>query len=175
MKRNINIDGHSYSVASDDLYLKDMSEDFEPHMVELFKKLIDPNDIIADVGANIGLTSMLFSKLGKRVISFEPSPGTYKILTENIKNNNIHNVVPVNIGVGDENKASTITFASNNRSGGFVSEQTRPREGHTTENIVIKKLDDLWGEYEERLDFVKIDVEGFEGHVIRGGRDFEKT
>lgn len=168
MEKRIDIDGNEYIVTSDDLYLDNIGNDFEPQMVSLFKKLITPGDVIADVGANIGLTSILFSRLGCNVVSFEPSPSTYSILCENIQRNHLSNVVPVNVGLGDKAETTTITFAANNRSGGFVSDICRPEMGHVTENIEIRRLDDIWYKFDNRLDFIKIDVEGFEGNVIRG-------
>lgn len=53
-------------------------------MVQLFRALIDSSDTVVDIGANIGLTSILFSGLASNVFSFEPSPSTYNILSENI-------------------------------------------------------------------------------------------
>ena len=174
MKYQIEIDGDICHVETDDQYIACMGEDFEPHMVTLFKSLISPDFVIADIGANIGLTSILFSKLCSKVVSFEPSPSTYRILTKNLEINNIKNVLSVNAGLGDKNETSTITFASNMRSGGFISDQVRPIADHTTESITIKRLDDVWSDYDERLDFVKIDVEGFEGHVIKGAKEVLK-
>ncbi len=167
----VKIDNTSYLMESDDQYLKNMGESFEPNMVTLFKKLIGPDFVIADIGANIGFTSILFSQLGSKVFSFEPSPTTYNYLVKNLRNNHLENVIPVNQALGDKNTASTLTFSSSNRSGGFVSDKIRPREGHTTENIVIRKFDDVWPLYAEDLHFIKIDVEGYESQVINGGEE----
>ncbi len=165
----VEIDNRCYIMESDDQYLKDVGGDFEPNMVALFKKLIRPESVIADIGANIGFTSILFSQLGSKVFSFEPSPTTYNYLVKNIRNNNLENIITVNQALGDENTKSTLTFSNTNRSGGFVSDKIRPLEGHTTENIVIRRLDDVWHQYAEELHFIKIDVEGFESQVINGG------
>lgn len=102
------------------------------------------------------------------MISFEPSPSTYSILCENITKNDLKNVIPVNIGLGDKNKKTTISYSPSNRSGGFISNICNPVRGHITEQIEIFRIDDIWGRYSDRVDFIKIDVEGFEGNVIKG-------
>jgi len=168
MEKKVRIDDAEYIVTSDDLYLENTGINFEPHMIAIIKKLITEGDVIADVGANIGLTSILFSHLGSKVISFEPSPSTYSILCENIRRNDLRNVTPVNIGLGDVESVTTLTFSANNRSSGFISDICRPETGHITENVKIMRLDDIWYGFADRLDFIKIDVEGFERNVIKG-------
>ncbi|WDN90741.1 hypothetical protein BuS5_03712 [Desulfosarcina sp. BuS5] len=169
--KNIKIDNKNYQVSSDDQYLTAMGNNFEPHMVQLFRALLGPEDVVADIGANIGLTSLLFSNLVKYVYSFEPSPSTFKILQSNLRSNSTSNVEAVNIGLGHKNEKLSITFAKNNRSGGFVSEKIRPVEGHMTENIRIDTLDNFFADKKPTPSFLKIDVEGFEQNVIQGGGD----
>jgi predicted RNA methylase len=82
MERKVIIDNKIYSIISDDDYLDMVGDNFEPSMVRLFKALITKNDVVADVGANIGLTSLLFSSLASMVFAFEPSPSTYNILKQ---------------------------------------------------------------------------------------------
>ncbi|MDR0577218.1 MAG: FkbM family methyltransferase [Candidatus Accumulibacter sp.] len=169
LEKKIQIGSKTYLLTSDDTYLKAMGNNFEPHMVSLFQTLIDPDDVVADIGANIGSTSILFSSLARKVISFEPSPSTYKILVENLSRANVINVEPVNLGLGKQAESLTITFARNNRSGGYVSDKIRPEDGHQTEQIAIDTLDHFFDKAAVRPTFLKIDVEGFEPNVIRGG------
>ncbi|RKR70109.1 FkbM family methyltransferase [Acidovorax sp. 94] len=170
MEKIIKIDGENYTVSSDDNYLDAMGDEFEPHMVELFKSLIGPQDVVADIGANIGLTALLFSNLARKVIAFEPSPSTYKILKHNLTRAGKSNVEAVNLGLGQQPETLNITFAKNNRSGGFVSEKIRPESGHVTEEIFIDTLDNVFATAENSPRFLKIDVEGFEKNVIKGGQ-----
>ena len=138
-------------------------------MVKLFKALANDREVILDIGANIGCTAILFGELAKSVYAFEPSPTTFLFLEKNILRSGLRNVFLQNIGLGAEPGEFTLTFAPSNRSGGFVSNQIQASAGHTIERIVIQQTDEVVRSLNlSRVDFVKIDVEGFEGHVLRG-------
>ncbi|RZZ89460.1 FkbM family methyltransferase [Pseudoxanthomonas winnipegensis] len=175
MLKNIRIANSTYAVSSDDNYLDAMGDEFEPHMVELFRILVGPNDVVADIGANIGLTALLFSGMAKQTYAFEPSPSTHSLLAENLARNRVSNVKSFNCGLGQKQERLTITFAANNRSGGYVSDKIRPEEGHITEQITIDTLDDFFVDRQPTPTFLKIDVEGFEMNVISGAETFLAT
>jgi FkbM family methyltransferase len=167
----VKIGDHEYSIVSDDDYLEHIREGFEPGMVRLFRSLLNYNDFVFDIGSNIGCTSILFGALSKKVYSFEPSPTTCNFLRKNISRSGLNNIEVQNIGLGAEPGEFTLTFAPSNRSGGFVSNQTQASTGHTIENIYIRKVDDVVKSLNlPRLDFMKIDVEGFEWSVISGAK-----
>jgi FkbM family methyltransferase len=169
-RRDVAVGSRSYHMLTDDQYLDNCGDNFEPDNVALFTRLVKPQDVVADVGANIGLTTMLFSALARQVVSFEPSPSTYSLLRMNVEQNGLKNVSLVNAGLGSKAERSTITFSTTNRSGGFVSDQVQPRGGHVTEQIEICRLDDIWSKHSPSLDFLKVDVEGFELSVLEGAR-----
>jgi len=172
MEKQIKIGDSVYKVSSDDNYLEAMGINFEPHMVQLFRALIGPDDVVADIGANIGLTAILFSSLAKQTYAFEPSRSTFRILSENLARNRIKNVEAINLGLGNKKETLTITFAKNNRSGGYVSDKIHPQTGHVTEEICIDTLDEFFPFTAPAPTFLKIDVEGFEQNVLKGGGDF---
>lgn len=167
----IDIGGKKYTITSDDDYLENIKNGFEPETVSLFKTLASGSNVALDVGANIGCTALLFGALSKMTYAFEPSPTTFAFLKSNISRSGLNNIVPLNMGLGDEPGESTLTFAPSNRSGGFVSNLTMASSGHTVEKIIIRQLDEVVQSLNiSGVDFVKIDVEGFEGHVLRGAR-----
>jgi FkbM family methyltransferase len=171
--RDVYIDGRSYRLTSDDLYLESMGPEFEPDMIELFKALIVSSDIVADIGANIGMTSIFFSTKVKQVFAFEASSSTFNILQHNVSNGSFLNLEVLNVGLGDKDETQTITFAESNRSGGFISDTTSISSGHITETVVLKTLDNLiLSNTIEPPSFLKIDVEGFELKVLQGGNTF---
>lgn len=175
MNRTIRIDSKAYDIASDDDYLATMPPDFEPAMVALFKALIAPGMVVADVGANIGLTALLFATLARQVAAFEPAPSTFALLQRNLARSGCTNVEAVNLGLGDTSQELTLTFHSRNRSGGFVSGHVKLGTDYTTEQIRIDTLDNFYARTGTLPDFIKIDVEGFEPHVIRGGKTLMAT
>ena len=163
------INGKPYSISSDDDYLDHVEGEFEPEMVSLFKSLIQPTDTVLDIGANIGCTSLLFGDLARKVYSFEPSPTTHRWLVQNVRMAKLNNVEPINLGLGKDAGTFELTFAPNNRSGGFVSNLTNASEGHQVEQITIAKGDDFIREQQiAKVAFIKIDVEGLEQSVIEG-------
>lgn len=167
----LKIGAKKYSLVSDDNYLKNMRTTFEPDMVVLFSALIGDGDYVLDIGANIGCTSILFGDLARHVFSFEASPSTYQYLKANIAQSGLGNIETFNIGLGSERGESTLTYAPDNRSGGFVSDHTQASAGHIVEKIVIEPADELVRTLSiPRVDFIKLDVEGFEGQVIKGAQ-----
>ena len=170
--RKIKIADAVCAVTGDDDYLNGMRNEFEPHMVKLVRTLISQEDVVADIGANIGLTAILFSSLAAHTYAFEPSPSTFRILSENLARNGIANVEAINLGLGHIEETTTITFAQNNRSGGYVSDKIRPETDHVTEEIRIGTLDHFFASKQPVPTFLKIDVEGFEQNVVRGGGGF---
>lgn len=114
--------------------------------------------------------SATVSQLADQVYAFEPSPSTYALLRKNV--DAATNVFTHNIGIGDAQGESELTFAPNNRSGGFVSDKTSASTGHVVEKISIDTLDDTVRRLKLKgVDFIKIDVEGFEAHVIKGAQE----
>lgn len=164
-----NIGGTQYRVASDDDYVSGLGAEFEPAMVALFDTLIGPGDIVLDIGANIGCTSLLFADRARQVYSFEPSPSTFRYLEKNIEAAGFENIVAANIGLGKSTGAYELTFSPDNRSGAFVSNQLRAADGHQVEPIRIAQGDEYIASASiPKVDFIKIDVEGFERDVIEG-------
>lgn len=163
------IGGKKYNIASDDDYLEHIRGVFEPHMVELFDSLIKPADTVLDIGANIGCTAILFGSRANKVVSFEPSPSTYRFLEKNVQASGLNNVELKNVGLGKSAGRFELTFAANNRAGGFVSNKMQASAGHQVESIEIVQGDAFLEELGiTRVDFIKIDVEGFERDVIEG-------
>jgi FkbM family methyltransferase len=167
--KKVNIGNRTFSIRSDDNYLSEIGADFEPDMCNFFSLLLHPHFNVIDVGANIGCTTLFFAGLASSVRSFEPSPTTFKFLKKNVDDAHLTNVEINNFGLGSKNEELTLTFAPNNRAGGFVSNLTQASVGHTIEQIQIRKGDDLLRD--QAFDFVKIDVEGFEQHVLSGLKD----
>ena len=122
--------------------------------------------VIADVGANIGNHSLDFSTYASRVYSFEPVGETFGLLKKNIEENNIDNVIPVNRALSDEPGVSEIFIIPRN-AGASSFEERYPG----SEKLEVVKIvgDSFFAEQDiDRLDFIKVDVEGHEEQTLRG-------
>ena len=170
--KNIRIGEKNYQITSDDQYLAEMGDNFEPCMVQLFRALLGKDDVVADIGANIGMTALLFADLARQVYAFEPSPSTFQLLQKNIETNGASNVQAFNLGLGEKQQTLNITYNATNRAGGFISEKIRPVEGHITEEIRVDSIDQFFAVHQLCPTFLKMDVEGFEQSVVKGGSAF---
>jgi FkbM family methyltransferase len=134
-----------------------------------YKKLIGNNKLIFDVGANIGIKTELFYKLGNRVIAIEPQSDCYRALSEKFKNN--PEVKTINTGVADKTGEATLNVST--KYWGFCSLKKDWQKGTKYDNfdkkeiIQLTTLENLISEY-GLPDFCKIDVEGFEIEVLNG-------
>lgn len=129
--------------------------------------LLKENDIFYDVGANVGSYTILASGVKKcKTICFEPIPSTYDRLLDNIAINRLSKFVDAkNCGVGDENKI--LSFINDRNTTNKVSTNT---DYLNTTNVNVIRLDD---EYNPKdFSIVKVDVEGYEDFVLRGGLKF---
>lgn len=116
------------------------------------------NETVVDVGAQYGDYSIFLAKyIGvKKVYSFEPLAENYDIFKDNIELNNITNIQPYNIALGD--KTSEVER-------GIIDNMITSSESEMKSTIKIEKLDNFTSIQEE---FLKIDVEGFEMEVLNG-------
>jgi FkbM family methyltransferase len=135
-----------------------------------FHEEIDPltGDIAIDVGANIGSYTLRLAKNFRRVVAFEPNPVVSSILRMNVAKNKIQNVTVEDTALSDVNRTLPIHIDSE-REG--VASLDPSRSGANFDRTVVVRvatLDDfaLPG---GKVDFVKIDVEGLEEQVLRGG------
>jgi len=129
------------------------------------------DDVVLDMGANIGIFSVFAAKKTKKVIAFEPIKITRGFLEENIKKNNINNVEVVPFALGDENKE--VSFSVEEGSLGSSSVMREGEEGLSVEKVQQYRLDDiLLKKNISQVDFIKADIEGAERFMLMGA---EKT
>lgn len=126
---------------------------------------IKENDIILDIGANIGIFSIFASKYAKngKIYSFEPTPLTFKILNDNIELNNATNVKPLEIAIAS--KENIIDFYINetySNTNSIFEEKWKKKikVNATTLDKIIKK-NNL-----KKIDFLKMDCEGSEYDIL---------
>lgn len=141
----------------------------------LIAQLGDEGGDVFDVGTNIGVVAASLARhLGERghVHAFEPTPDTAKLAAATFALNGVRNVTLSEIALGDTD--GTITFQSTPGNTAIASMATHDFAFHTEfEPITVpcRRIDTITRERGiERLRLVKIDVEGEELSVLRGGR-----
>jgi len=122
---------------------------------------INPQDIVVDVGAHIGIFTVLAAKKAHKgkVFCFEPIKENAKFLIKNIKLNNISNVILENKAVSDKKGQLKIYVSkSKNKGQNSIHKLAKTQEPEQVEKIsfkdFLKKTD--------RIDFLKMDCEGSE-------------
>jgi|APSaa5957512535_1039671.scaffolds.fasta_scaffold55431_1 FkbM family methyltransferase len=135
----------------------------------LSKAAVDKRRICLDVGANIGNHSLYFSHYFDRVISFEPNKKIFQILK--INSSKVDNVFPVNIGASDKNSVVKMDYSEWNMGGGKVKLDEVMDETNAIKNeyAQVSTLDEMVDkEDRDKIDLIKIDVEGHELRALKG-------
>lgn len=147
---------------------------WEQHLFFFYQQFIKPDFIIIDGGANIGFHSVQFAKLAYegKVYSFEPQPMIFNVLSANSLINGTSNIIEqYRLGLGDKTDIAEMSPLSEqefsptciNYGGRGL---TYDRDGG--EKVSIITVDSL---NLDKLDFIKLDVQGFELKVIEGGKN----
>ena len=125
----------------------------------LLQRLLKAGDIACDVGANIGYYLLLFEQIigaNGEVLCIEPEPDNLVDLTRTVEANHFTNVRIVKAACGDQ--PGTVRLARGINSGVTANGEIE---------VPMVTLDDVAS---PRTSFLKVDVEGFEGHVLAGAR-----
>jgi len=143
----------------------------EQQVVTQVMSFLKPVDVVFDIGANVGLYTVLLSKRvgdAGQVIAFEPEARTYEHLMENLQLNERKNVRCFRKALGERTGQASLFTGSVIGGGSLVHQQGG---GNGEEVVEIAQGDELVAT--EKLPTpraVKIDVEGYEHSVIQGLR-----
>lgn len=136
---------------------------------------VEPGDTIIDIGGNIGIYTLTLAKRvqGGKVITFEPDPKNFARRSEHITMNPGLNVVARNMGIGDEETTHRLYQVVDSNSGmnRIVTAVDMKSQFPYTDVRVAPLSVGLRDIPVDRIDVIKIDVEGFEGAVLRGSED----
>ncbi|MFB7643094.1 FkbM family methyltransferase [Streptomyces sp. NPDC001251] len=144
---------------------------WEPHMTHWLRQRLRPGDTFVDVGANLGVFSVLGSRLvgsAGKVVAIEASPAFHRGLLRNVALNHCDNVRAVNTAVSDGHRTLTFVLAGSRNMG---ANSIVPYDGPVESSFEMGAvpLSELLEPAEvARARVIKIDVEGAEGSVVRG-------
>lgn len=137
--------------------------------------VIKEDFICFDVGANIGETSLNFARIASNglVYSFEPVPFLFNRLKKNIKLNSFSNIKIYNLAVSEIKQELYFELPDNQNSSGISLNKNKS----THSSIVYSTtIDSFVLEHSiSNIDFIKIDVEGFENFVLNGASNTLQT
>ncbi len=145
------------------------TRDYCPDEQKLYHAIIQTGHTCVDLGANIGLFSVLFGRLSGndgRVFAFEPSPRNIALLTKNLALNKIANVEVVAKAVSNEHGVVRLHLSRTN--GGDNRIYSSDLDSNETVEVDAITLDEFFSERPGGIDFVKMDIQGAEGKALEG-------
>ena len=139
--------------------------DFEPEFLEAFKSSAADSDVVYDIGGYIGMYSLAAVCCNKEVsvCCFEPQLANCQSISRNANANNYESIRVLHTALGDEEKQVALARTGQTGHVAALSEHGGNESASlTTLDLLVKR---------EKLpppDTIKIDVEGYEAHVLRG-------
>jgi FkbM family methyltransferase len=130
----------------------------ENYLLDIYHTgMIKPDDIVIDLGASIGDFAIRAMRRAKYVIAVEPNQEDFQLLCRNLRANDCHNIVPLDIGVASNAGMRQITF-----------------QGRTYSFRVETLAGILERQHVSKVDFIKLDIEGYETEVIESSIEIIK-
>jgi len=159
----------------DPRYRAQLARNYDAHLATFLSSKVKPGHTCLDVGANIGAWVIQFSKLvgpGGKVYAFEPNPAAQAVLNEHIRLNDlaaIATVVPAAAGA----VAGEVSFSAAGADGMSRIGEANPdlAAASTQITVPVVTLDAWCRDNGVVADWLFIDTEGFEGHVVAGATE----
>lgn len=178
--------GHSFLASTRDMIVTPNILHFgmvEPHNSRLLVSLIQPGDVVVDVGANTGFYSVLGAwraQPGGQLWAFEPNPTAYALMSDNLHNNGFGGIARRHrIALSNRQGEAMLrvfpgyeaTSTIRDISSAFV-EHTERETGRASHEVAVPvdKLDAVMHGC-PGIDFMKMDAEGHEPEIIDGARE----
>lgn len=139
--------------------------------LDIFLDMTKELKVFVDVGALHGIFSLIFANRPEtKVYAFEPSPMAYQELKQNLLVNQIDNISSYNIALGDSE--GEIRMSSMWQHLVAISDNDKKKfDNDSVFNVKISTIDKFFDKQNVKVDAIKIDVEGYEYHVLLGARN----
>ena len=154
--------------AADDPYFSSLEENAQglEALWAIASRHVPRDATVLDIGANIGLSTIILGRLAKKVIAFEPSPPNTMFLRRNLDLNGISNAEVVDAAASNQDGMLQFHVAQFGAGSHVVSVGDLSR-GAPTIDVPALCLDNI---ELPPINFIKIDVEGHEPEVLAGAR-----
>ena len=136
----------------------------EAELLPIATDLLPEGGVFLDVGAHVGHWALRLAGRASQVYAIEPNPDTASTLRRNCAINDISNVMVFELAAWDQHDSLKLEDPNGKIDGG--STRTLPGDGEGL-RVMADRLDQLLSTV-ERLDLVKLDVEGADLHALRG-------
>jgi len=173
--KTIQVNGYNMSLIPNDKGISLellLFKTHEPLTTKLTTKELRNGMVCVDIGSNIGYYALLESKIvGKngKVFCIEPSPKNFNYLNNNLKLQNSSNTETFEMAIGNQDGTTKLTVGNKSNHAKVISEDETIPNDLDVISVPIKKLDTFVQEQNiSKIDFVRMDVEGFELNVIEG-------
>tara|TARA_B110000263_G_C15302252_1_gene508596 strand:+ start:918 stop:1853 length:936 start_codon:yes stop_codon:yes gene_type:complete len=171
----VDVNGYKLALIPGDLGISSelmMFKTHEPLTTKLLSKELKKDMVCLDVGGNIGYYTLLESNIvgsGGKVIAIEPSPPNFQHLKKNLEIQDTKNVDAYNFAAGDvDGSVNFLVYQESNGSFTIPDGETTNLPGELIK-VEAKRLDTFLNELKiTNVDFVRMDVEGYEFHIIEG-------
>ena len=147
----------------------------EEDKTALLRRELEPGMVHLDLGANIGYYALMAARIvgpTGRVICIEPDPRNLEVLRRNVALNRLENIVEIHgVAASDTSGTATMYKATASNLNTLVEPSQRARSTDPGQKVTVETvtLDAFMAARGGRLNFLRMDIEGFEVDALRGG------
>jgi len=144
----------------------------ENQATRIMQKFISPNDVVLELGANIGYYVLIEAKIIKNgfIYAVEPSPENVNLLKKNVVLNNLRNIEICDIAIADKTRRAELFLS---KASNFHSLIKHKKSQHSQKSIMVRtETVDYFLKKRKQITFLRMDIEGYETEVIKS---MEKT
>lgn len=172
---NLHLNANVTDFVFSGIYFGDVP--YETHLTRYFAEHLRPGSVFVDVGANCGYFSMIAAGLAGasgRIFSFEPNPPVFQELTDHLQRNGLQGRVHTfQVALSDRADSQTLFVTPQHSGLSTMVSDSIVAAGHfggaTAVAVNTIRFDEWWNTQAiDRVDLMKIDVEGFEAQVLAG-------
>jgi FkbM family methyltransferase len=133
------------------------------------EKILKPDWTVIDIGANLGYYALLEARRCKFVYAIEPVEENIKVFKESIKLNGYKNIKVYQCAIGAENNYEEMTITYKSNCGSLVKKSRNKKLIKEKRKVKVITLNDFCKRTKlTKIDFIRMDVEGYEVEIIKG-------